>query len=284
MRSRPRYGACCLSLASASVRRSASTSQFGVQQLFDDHDVLDFSVSSLITDSRPSTPTSLPQDEKAKYQEEFEKQMKEFEAERAKFKEQHPDKAKDDDDYDDSKFYEEDATVLQRVDERVQQLQSGGAVQTVQPGQTAPPSAGGGLLQHEKNEMLQTLRDLTQSLRDQKQYINEIFTKTYNLEQKWGQGAPQGGGGGGGVDNSMHQKVDSLLNEVRAVRANQLQHSGGGAVSCPNITCLSSSLFLAVILIQGLVIVVMIFVRDSTRRVFTKFLFQKQTRQGEVLL
>ncbi|KAK6031043.1 hypothetical protein OSTOST_02810, partial [Ostertagia ostertagi] len=78
--------------------------------LADDHDVLDFSVSSLITDSRPSTPTSLPQDEKAKYQEEFEKQMKEFEAERAKFKEQHPDKAKDDDDYDDSKFYE-DATV-----------------------------------------------------------------------------------------------------------------------------------------------------------------------------
>ncbi|KAK6053327.1 hypothetical protein COOONC_09168 [Cooperia oncophora] len=113
--------------------------------------------------------------------------------------------------------------------------------------------------------MLQTLRDITQSLRDQKQYINEIFTKTYNLEQKWGQGAPQGGGGGGGgVDHTMHQKVDSLLNEVRSVRANQLQQSGGGgSVACPNIACLSSSLFLAVIFIQGLIIVVMIFVRSK---------------------
>ncbi|PIO72595.1 hypothetical protein TELCIR_05476 [Teladorsagia circumcincta] len=166
-----------------------------------DHDILDFSVSSLITDSRPSTPSSLPQDEKAKYQEEFEKQMKEFEAERAKFKEQHPDKAKDDDDYDDSKFYE-DATVRE---------------------------------------------------------LRQLFESQGNILQ----GAPQGGGGGGGVDHTMHQKVDSLLNEVRAVRANQLQHSGGGAVSCPNITCLSSSLFLAVILIQGLVIVVMIFVRSK---------------------
>ncbi|KAK6042064.1 hypothetical protein COOONC_20431, partial [Cooperia oncophora] len=112
--------------------------------LADDHDVLDFSVASLITDGRPSTPGSLPQDEKAKYEEEFEKQMKEFEAERAKFKEQHPDKAKEDDDYDEARYYE-DATVrelrqlfesqakmfqvLQRVEERVQLL-SGGAVQT----------------------------------------------------------------------------------------------------------------------------------------------------------
>lgn len=50
----------------------------------DDHDVLDFSVSSLLTDARPAPGTPLPQDEKAKYDEEFEKQMKEFEAERAK--------------------------------------------------------------------------------------------------------------------------------------------------------------------------------------------------------
>ncbi|KAK5976843.1 L-type lectin domain-containing protein [Trichostrongylus colubriformis] len=279
MQPTPRYEAC-IRVENIYLPRNG---HFGISAatggLADDHDVLDFSVSSLITDIRPSTPATLPQDEKTKYEEEFEKQMKEFEAERAKFKEQHPDKAKDEDDYDEAKFYE-DATVrelrqlfesqsniiqiLHKIDERVQQLQSGGAVQPVQPGQTAPVGAGGGgLLQHEKNEMLQTLRDLTQSLRDQKQYINEIFTKTYNMEQKLGQGAPQGGVGGGGVDHTMHQKVDSLLNEVRAVRANQLQHSGGGPSACPNIACLSSSLFLAVIFIQGLIIVVMIFIRSK---------------------
>ncbi|XGW22170.1 hypothetical protein V3C99_004840 [Haemonchus contortus] len=275
MQPTPRYEAC-IRAENIFLPRNG---HFGVSAatggLADDHDILDFSVSSLITDSRPSTPSSLPQAEKEKYEEEFEKQMKEFEAERAKFKEQHPDKAKDEDYYDDSKYYE-DATVrelrqlfesqgkilqvLQRVDERVQILQPGGAVQ---PGQTAP-AASTGLLQHEKNEMLQSLRDLTQSLRDQKQYINEIFTKTYNMEQKLGQGVPQGGGGGG-VDQNMHQKMDSLLNEVRTVRANQLAQSGGGAggVACPNIACLSSSLFLAVIFIQGLIIVVMIFIRSK---------------------
>ena len=38
------------------------------------------------------------------------------------------------------------------------------------------------------------------------------------------QGAPQVGSGGGGVaiDSSMHQKVDSLINEIRAVRATQV--------------------------------------------------------------
>ncbi|KAK6728490.1 hypothetical protein RB195_005868 [Necator americanus] len=242
--------------------------------LADDHDVLDFSVFSIHTDTRPPTATHIPQEEKTKYDEEFERQMKEYEAERAKFKEQHPEKAKEDDYYDDPKYFE-DATsrelrqlleghnsmfqLLQRMEGKLNQIQ-GGAVGTAMPGQVGV-TAGAGLLQHEKNEVLQTLRDLSQSLRDQKQYVNEIFTKTYNLEQKWGQGPPQGGGGGG-VDHNMHQKVDSLLNEIRTVRANQLQQ-GGTAVNCPNISCLSSSLFLAVIFIQGLVIVVIVFIRSK---------------------
>ncbi|EYB85583.1 hypothetical protein Y032_0295g1650 [Ancylostoma ceylanicum] len=246
--------------------------------LADDHDVLDFSVFSLHTETRPPTATHIPQEEKTKYDEEFERQMKEYEAERAKFKEQHPDKAKDDDYYDDPKYFE-DATarelrqlfeshsnmfqLLQRMETKLIQIQTGGVVQTGQAGQTAQvATAGGGLLPHEKNEVLQTLRDLSQSLRDQKQYVNEIFTKTYNLEQKFAQGVPQGGGAGG-VDHSMHQKVDSLLNEVRTVRANQLQQGSTGAVNCPNITCLSSSLFLAVIFIQGLIIVGMVFIRSK---------------------
>ncbi|VDL79442.1 unnamed protein product [Nippostrongylus brasiliensis] len=263
----PRYEAC-IRVENIYLPRNG---HFGVSAatggLADDHDIIDFSVFSLLADQKPPAQTSLPQDEKAKYDEEFEKQMKEFEAERAKFKEQHPDKAKDDDYYDEAKYYE-DATVR----ELRQLFESQGNminVRTTLPRlykslSTQTTGAGaGGLLAHEKNEILQTLRDLTSSIRDQKQYVNEIFTKTYNLEQRWGQGAPQGGGGVV-VDSSMHQKVDSLLNEVRTVRANQLQQSGtGGATNCPNVSCLSSSLFLTIIFIQGLVIVVMVYIRSK---------------------
>lgn len=37
--------------------------------------------------------------------------------------------------------------------------------------------------------------------------------------------------------------------------------SGGAVANCPNISCLSSSLFLTIIFIQGLIIVVMVYVR-----------------------
>ncbi|KJH44818.1 Legume-like lectin family protein [Dictyocaulus viviparus] len=237
--------------------------------LADDHDVLDFSVFSLLTEPRTPTQTGLPQEEKVKYDQEFDRQMKDFEAERAKFKKQHPE-LKDDDDYDESKFYE-DVTVrelrqlsqrqnsilqiLQKMEEKLQYIQQGGAIQSAQPGQT------GGLLQHEKNEILQSLRDLTQSLRDQKQYVNEIFTKTYNLEQKLGQGIPHVSNS---IDSSMHQKVDSLMNEVRTVRANQLQQSGGAAsAGCPNISCVSSNLFVILIILHGLIVVSIVFLRSK---------------------
>lgn len=40
--------------------------------------------------------------------------------------------------------------------------------------------------------MLQHLRDLTASLRDVKNYVNEVFTRTYNIEQKIGQEEEEG--------------------------------------------------------------------------------------------
>ncbi|KAJ1373744.1 hypothetical protein KIN20_036240 [Parelaphostrongylus tenuis] len=196
MQPTPTYEAC-IRIENVQLPKNG---HFGVSAatggLADDHDVLEFSVFSLLTEPRSATGTGLRQEEKKKYDEEFERQMKEFEAERAKFKETHPDLK--DEDYDEAKVYE-DATVrelrqlsqrqsaiiqlLHQVEEKMNRIQQGGPVQSGQ---------AGGLLQHEKNEILQSLRDISQSLRDQRQYVNEIFTKTYNLEQRWGQGAPQG--------------------------------------------------------------------------------------------
>lgn len=263
------------------------TGYFGVSAatggLADDHDVLDFSVFSLFNEQQKPVPVAeqIPQQEKQKYDEEFERQMKEYEQERAKFKEQHPDKVKEDDEYDPNKYYE-DATarelrliyesqnaihqVMQNMDQRLAQIQqaqtSGVAAAVPHSGGAAPApvAAGGSFQQHEKNEVITSLRDLTQTIRDMKQYVNEIFTKTYNIDQK----IAQGGAGAGGVDSSMHQKVDSLLNELRTVRATQIQTSGpGAAANCPNISCVSSTIFMLIIFIQSAIIVAVVFVRSK---------------------
>ncbi|EGT54446.1 hypothetical protein CAEBREN_22656 [Caenorhabditis brenneri] len=252
--------------------------------LADDHDILDFSVFSLFNEQQKPVPVAeqIPQQEKQKYDEEFERQMKEYEQERAKFKEQHPDKVKEDDEYDPNKYYE-DATarelrliyesqnaihqVMQNMDQRLAQIQqaqlsgAGAAAAAVpQTGQAAPAAVAGGasFQQHEKNEVITSLRDLTQSVRDMKQYVNEIFTKTYNIDQK----IAQGGAGGGGVDSSMHQKVDSLLNELRTVRATQVQTTGPGA-NCPNVACVSTTIFLVILTVQSGIILAFIFVRSK---------------------
>ncbi|PAV78272.1 hypothetical protein WR25_17668 [Diploscapter pachys] len=285
MQQQPRYE-LCMRAENIFLPRNG---YFGVSAatggLADDHDVLDFSAYTLFADAqRPATETLLPQAEKDKYDAEFERQMKEYEAERAKFKEQHPDKAKDDDEFEDAKYFEDQTArelrliyesqnaihqTMMQMDERLKQIQASqtGAVYQPPAGGQAPVAAGGGFAPHEKNEVMQNLRDLSSSIRDMKQYVNEIFTKTYNLEQRWGQGAPQVGNAGGGVaiDSSMHQKVDSLINEVRAVRATQ---SGGGSAGvaggCPN--CLSSSIFLTIIFLQSAVIIVIVYWRSKPEK------------------
>uniref|UniRef100_A0A1I7XGQ3 arginyltransferase n=1 Tax=Heterorhabditis bacteriophora TaxID=37862 RepID=A0A1I7XGQ3_HETBA len=241
----------------------------GLKTSFYDHDIIDFSVSSLFTDMQK--PVSAK----------FERQMKEFEQERAKFKEQHPDKVKEDDEFDEAKYYE-DATarelrliyesqtaihqVMQQMEQHLQQIQQtqltqgSVPVQSDQTGQII--STGGGFQQHEKNEVMQSLRDLSQSVRDMKQYVNEIFTKTYNLEQRWGQG-PQSG---------MELKFDNLLSEIRTVRANQLQQLLLGR----DIYARTSHRGRHIIKVNSQF-------RKKLNKLF-KFYFQKQARQSEILL
>ncbi|CAL2030733.1 unnamed protein product [Caenorhabditis brenneri] len=76
---------------------------------------------------------------------------------------------------------------MQNMDQRlaqIQQAQLSGAAAVPQTEQATPAAVAGGasFQQHEKNELITSPRDLTQS--DMKQYVNEIFTKTYNIDQK----------------------------------------------------------------------------------------------------
>ncbi|KAI6229001.1 ERGIC-53-like protein [Aphelenchoides fujianensis] len=251
--------------------------------LADDHDVTDFSVYSLSTQAQRAA-NAIPQDERTKYDAEFEKQMQEFEEERKRFKQQHPEKAKDDEEDDPSRYYEDIQarelrlihesqaqiyTILQQMDGKLAQLQQGGgAVQS--GGGQAPPVAAGGFQQHEKGEVIQSLRDLTASLRDMKSYVNEIYTRSHNIEQRMGQiggGAPVAASAGqAGVDATVRAYLDGIQNEVRQIRSSQLAQGGGSAgaaVGCPELACTSPTIFFVVILIQSAVILTFVFLRSK---------------------
>lgn len=262
--------------------------------LADDHDSTDFSVYALSTQAQHGiTENTIPKDERQKYDAEFERQMNEFEAERKKFKHDHPEKAKDDEDDDPTRYYEDVQarelrlihesqaqiyTILQQMEQKLNTIQAqqqpSGSVQT--GGGAHQPIADGGLQQHEKNEMIQSLRDLTASLRDQKNYVNEIFTRTYNIEQKMG---TIGGGGSvgnvapavdtSGIEAQLRNYMDAMQNDLRQIRSTQLTAQTGGGTggstiaSCPNISCTSSTVFLLVILVQTTAIMIFIFIRSK---------------------
>jgi len=256
--------------------------------LADDHDVVEFSVYSLLSEApKPAQP--IPQDERQKYDAEFQKQMEEYEQERKKFKELHPDKVKPDDEEEEYAKYFEDAAarelrliyetqnaihrVMQQMETKLNQIQQNQNYHTSmlqQQGAVAPPGGqqqqqqqpppvqgapGTGFQQHEKNEVIQGVRDLTASIRDMKNYVNEIFTRTYNLEQKLG---------GTGADPNK-QLLDNIQNDIRQIRAAQIAQGNApgisGEVTCGN--CVTSTLFVLLVLVQSGVILVFIFVRSK---------------------
>uniref|UniRef100_A0A914ZE35 L-type lectin-like domain-containing protein n=1 Tax=Panagrolaimus superbus TaxID=310955 RepID=A0A914ZE35_9BILA len=163
--------------------------------LADDHDILDFSVYSVLNEApKPAQP--IPQDERQKYDAEFAKQMEQYEDERKKFKQEHPDKAKLDNEEEEYARHFEDAAarelrliyetqnaihqVMQQMEAKLAQIQQAqnvhtsmlqqrGGVPPAQTGQQQPPppvgggGVGDGFQQHEKNEVMQGVRDLSSS-------------------------------------------------------------------------------------------------------------------------
>uniref|UniRef100_A0A915Q6G0 L-type lectin-like domain-containing protein n=1 Tax=Setaria digitata TaxID=48799 RepID=A0A915Q6G0_9BILA len=218
--------------------------------LADDHDIIEYSVFSLYTDRTPS-PSALPQEEKQKYDAEFELQMKEYEKQRQKFKEQHPEKVKPDTlEEEIAQIYEDTSQrelrmifemqtnihqILQLLEGRLQDISQQQNIQSSYIQQCAAKAAGagpagsgevalgpGGFQQHEKNEALQSLRDLTSNVRDMKSYVNEIFTRTHNLEQKMSAGNVVGSSSGGAPDPALRSLIETIQNDVRQIRTTQL--------------------------------------------------------------
>ncbi|VDM96758.1 unnamed protein product [Thelazia callipaeda] len=261
--------------------------------LADDHDIIEFSVFSLYTD-RPQVAPTLPQEERQKYDAEFEERMQEYEKQRQKFKEEHPEKVKPDTlEEEMAKIYEDTSQremrmilemqtsihqILQHIENNLkdigqnQNVQSSLIQQCVSGSNRVAATGSGsgdeGFRLHEKNEALQSLRDLTANIRDMKSYVNEIFTRTYNLEQKMGSSGVNLSPSAAGSDPALRSLIETIQNDVRQIRTVQLgspsAHIAGG--SCPNISCLSSSFFIGVVLAQSVIIIVILWIRSKPEK------------------
>ncbi|MCP9264168.1 Protein ERGIC-53 [Dirofilaria immitis] len=289
----PRYELCIRSENIFLPKMGISAATGG---LADDHDIIEYSVFSLYTDRAPA-PSALPQEEKQKYDAEFERQMKEYEKERQRFKEEHPEKAKPDTlDEEIAEVYEDASQremrmilemqtnihqILQHLESRLQDISRQQSIQSSMLQQCAAKTGGaasvgpgevagnaGGFQQHEKNEALQSLRDLISNVRDMKSYMNEIFTRTYNLEQKIGSamGSPSGitpDPALQSADPALRSLVETIQNDVRQIRTTQLGTPSAQIVggNCPNMSCLSSSFFVTVIFAQSAVIIIVLWIK-----------------------
>lgn len=106
-----------------------------------------------------------------------------------------------------------------------------------------------------------------------KNYVNEVYTRTFNIEQKMG-GAQatvqQVGGGAAAVqhDPNMMAALNEIRGHVQQIRTTQLNQGGASAAAiggCDNIPCVSSTIFLAVVIVQSGIILTFIFLRYAAR-------------------
>ena len=151
--------------------------------------------------------------------------------------------------------------IAQQQQIHTQMLQHGSATGVQSQGSTGPGVIG--FQPHEKSEVLQSLRDLTSSVKDMKNYVNEIFTRSYNIEQKLAGGAQ--GGVIQGTDGEVRAKLDGITNEIRQIRSAQLGGTLGGG-SCQDVPCVSTTLFLIIIALQSATIMVFVFLRSKNEK------------------
>lgn len=274
----PRYE-MCLRVENVFLPRNG---YFGISAatggLADDHDIIEFSAYSL--HNKPATGGhDIPKDEKEKYDAEFERQREQFEKEREKFQKEHPEKVRPDDEEDAAKYYE-DATarelrliyeaqtaihqIMQNLDNKLKEIQNtqnvhtsmlqSGGQHVPQTGGQVPQVAPGGFQQHEKQEVIQQIRDLSTSIRDMKNYVNEVYTRTFNMENKLNTASQ------GGINAALQQQLNNIQDDLSKVSRNYANNQGKSG-DCPS--CIGSSFFLLIIAVQSAALFVFIYLRSK---------------------
>ncbi|KAK8745592.1 hypothetical protein OTU49_000277, partial [Cherax quadricarinatus] len=281
-----------------------ATGYFGVSAatggLADDHDVLKFIVSSMRSPEEMAMLQTNQEDEE-KFRQEFQEYQEKTKKARDEYIAQNPDAVQKDkeEEYESweqrelrqifhgqSQIHEIIRQLHSKMDEiigrqertlgLVSAVHSGLGGQVVPTGQVPPaPVAalpGDTIRRHEVDSILNNQRDIVQTARDIKNFVNEIHQKSSQLltnSQK-----PQGSVQPVGYD--LHVTLNEMKEGLNIVKrdlgtANQRLSSAPGGVGCPSVSCVSTGLFIAFTVIQLVLLIGYIMYRDNKEAQAKKF-------------
>ncbi|XP_042224956.1 protein ERGIC-53-like isoform X2 [Homarus americanus] len=282
-----------------------SSGHFGVSAatggLADDHDVLKFLVSSVRS---PEEMASLQtnQEEEEKFRQEFQEYQEKTKKARDEYIAQNPDAVQKDKDEEYESWEQRELRQIyngqSQIHEVIRQLHikmdeiigrqertlglvsavhSGMGGQGLPAGQVpsvAPVAAlpGDSIRRHEVDSILNNQRDIVQTARDIQKFVNEIHQKSNQLlstSQK-----PQGTVQPVGYD--LHVTLNEMKEGLNIVRrdlgaATQRMSAGPGGVACPTVSCVSTGLFIAFMVIQVVLLIGYIMYRDNKEAQAKKF-------------
>ncbi|XP_072173780.1 protein ERGIC-53-like [Diadema setosum] len=266
--------------------------------LADDHDVMKFLTHSLQTpESRTDQDGFITDEEAKKFKDEFDEFQGKLQKQREDFRQQHPDKVRDE--YEDTdSFFEDDFTrelklilnaqnslmtqvkmLGNKLDEIVgRQERTLSLISSGQPhgGGSAPQQVTGSaapvMQRHEVDSILNTQRELQQSVRDIRSVVGDVQTKAgliYNRQPT--QGGTQMNQGNPLVNHEMQDKINSIQDQVlQLVRRPEVKQQG-----CPPMpempSCLTPTLFFFFVLCQFLVIFLYMAYRSKQEAAAKKF-------------
>ncbi|XP_069942817.1 protein ERGIC-53 isoform X1 [Cherax quadricarinatus] len=274
-----------------------ATGYFGVSAatggLADDHDVLKFIVSSMRSPEEMAMLQTNQEDEE-KFRQEFQEYQEKTKKARDEYIAQNPDAVQKDkeEEYESweqrelrqifhgqSQIHEIIRQLHSKMDEiigrqertlgLVSAVHSGLGGQVVPTGQVPPaPVAalpGDTIRRHEVDSILNNQRDIVQTARDIKNFVNEIHQKSSQLltnSQK-----PQGSVQPVGYD--LHVTLNEMKEGLNIVKrdlgtANQRLSSAPGGVGCPSVSCVSTGLFIAFTVIQLVLLIGYIMYRSAS--------------------
>uniref|UniRef100_A0A2M4A293 Putative mannose lectin ergic-53 involved in glycoprotein traffic n=2 Tax=Anopheles triannulatus TaxID=58253 RepID=A0A2M4A293_9DIPT len=254
--------------------------------LADDHDVFHFLTTSLHVPGQFKEEPA-PGEDAAKLTQEYQDYQKKLELQKEEYRKEHPDEQKDDldslfEDFNERELrqiweaqtntFEQLRMLSSKLDEVIGRQErtlgllsvSAGSAGSpgVPPPQIAPGGgvgAGGSIMRHEVDALLQNQNVMVQTVREIRSIIGEVHARTDNILTNQAR-APTAQIQGGGYDiQSLMNEMRDSMNHVRqgvAGVSQRLQNQPPGAqgiAQCPTQNCLSLTTFLVVIVVQLLV-------------------------------
>ncbi|XP_072034073.1 protein ERGIC-53-like [Amphiura filiformis] len=255
--------------------------------LADDHDALKLLTHSLRPQQADQVKDGfISEEERLKFTQEYDEYYKKLQQQKEEFREKHPDKVKDQ--FEEEKFFEDTQTrelrlifdaqssIIQNVkalsrklDEIVgRQERTLSAISAVQSGQgnyqqQPPPGSGqqqqipaatSPIQRHEVDTILNTQQELQRSIRDVRNLVGDVHTKTGVIYNKQSQGGGQQGFGGGGGGDVLSHEMRDTLKTLRSDMSNLINRPESKSAPCPPMpdypACLSTTYFLLFVILQ----------------------------------